>query len=238
MQARVTYSILHAKHAKSCRQIFKPELRHPRRSLYSSLLRASGFAMYSGSSSYLSGGNSARPGQPQYGQQSLSIPQGQQPQINSITSQPTGFGNVPTQQQYTSHLPQTQSQSFQSQPMQPQQQQQFTGFPSQNQQSLQQQPFQTGQVPQAHLPHKTGQTSAQIAQSFQGSAPPTPAAQPVAASNKIPKIRLSFLTAQDQAKFEQLFKSAVGDEQALDGANPDAVEGNCGGFLYWLTSNR
>ena len=34
---------------------------------------------------------------------------------------------------------------------------------------------------------------------------------------KIPKIRLSFLTAQDQAKFEQLFKSAVGDGQALDG---------------------
>ena len=34
---------------------------------------------------------------------------------------------------------------------------------------------------------------------------------------KIPKIRLSFLTATDQAKFEQLFKSAVGDGQALDG---------------------
>ena len=34
---------------------------------------------------------------------------------------------------------------------------------------------------------------------------------------KLPKIRLSFLTATDQAKFEQLFKSAVGDGQALDG---------------------
>ncbi len=34
---------------------------------------------------------------------------------------------------------------------------------------------------------------------------------------KIPKIRLSFLTATDQAKFEQLFKSAVGEGQALDG---------------------
>ena len=36
-------------------------------------------------------------------------------------------------------------------------------------------------------------------------------------ATKIPKIRLSFLTATDQAKFEQLFKSAVGDGQALGG---------------------
>lgn len=34
---------------------------------------------------------------------------------------------------------------------------------------------------------------------------------------KIPSIRLSFITAQDQAKFEQLFKSAVGDGQTLSG---------------------
>ncbi|KAI1134895.1 hypothetical protein F5Y05DRAFT_396828 [Hypoxylon sp. FL0543] len=33
------------------------------------------------------------------------------------------------------------------------------------------------------------------------------------AANKIPNIRLSFITAQDQAKFETLFKSAVGDGQ-------------------------
>lgn len=37
------------------------------------------------------------------------------------------------------------------------------------------------------------------------------------AGAKIPKIRLSFLTATDQAKFEQLFKSAAGGGQALDG---------------------
>ena len=195
--------------------------------------------MYSASSSYLSGGNSARPGQPQYGQQSFSnFPQGQQQQTNSITSQPTGFGNAPTQQQYASHLPPTQSQGLQSQPIQQQQQQQYTGFPPQNQQPLQQQQFQTGQVSQAQLPQKTGHTSSQIAQSFQGSAPPTLAAQPVAATTKIPKIRLSFLTAQDQAKFEQLFKSAVGDEQALDGTNPTAVEGSRRDFLISLTSNR
>ena len=185
--------------------------------------------MYSGSSSYLTGGNSARPGQPQYGQQSFSnFPQGQQQQPNSITSQPTGFGNAPPQQQYASHLPQNQSQGFQSQPIQ-QQQQQFTGFTPQNQQPLQQQQFPTGQAPQAQLSQKTGQTSSQIAQSFQGSAPPTPAAPHTAATTKIPKIRLSFLTAQDQAKFEQLFKSAVGDEQALDGTSPVAVGGSCKG---------
>jgi hypothetical protein len=34
---------------------------------------------------------------------------------------------------------------------------------------------------------------------------------------KIPNIRLSFITASDQAKFEQLFKSAVGTGQAMTG---------------------
>ena len=38
----------------------------------------------------------------------------------------------------------------------------------------------------------------------QGRRPPKP-------TNKIPNIRLSFITAQDQAKFETLFKSAVGE---------------------------
>lgn len=37
------------------------------------------------------------------------------------------------------------------------------------------------------------------------------------ASAKIPNIRLSFITAKDQAQFETLFKSAAGDEQALSG---------------------
>ena len=30
-------------------------------------------------------------------------------------------------------------------------------------------------------------------------------------------MRLSFITASDQTKFEQLFKSAVGDDQAMPG---------------------
>ena len=34
---------------------------------------------------------------------------------------------------------------------------------------------------------------------------------------KIPNIRLSFITVQDQTRFEQLFKSAVGEGQALSG---------------------
>lgn len=35
--------------------------------------------------------------------------------------------------------------------------------------------------------------------------------------NKIPNIRLTFITAQDQAKFETLFKSAVGEGMTMSG---------------------
>jgi hypothetical protein len=57
-----------------------------------------------------------------------------------------------------------------------------------------------------------------MANSFRASAPSSqpPSAAP-ATGNKIPNIRLSFITAQDQAKFEQLFKSATGGAQALTG---------------------
>lgn len=34
---------------------------------------------------------------------------------------------------------------------------------------------------------------------------------------KIPNIRLTFITAADQARFEQLFKAGVGDGQAVSG---------------------
>ena len=68
------------------------------------------------------------------------------------------------------------------------------------------------------MPQKTGQTSSEIAASFSSTPSATPPAPPMPTSGaKIPKIRLSFLTATDQAKFEQLFKSAVGGGQALDG---------------------
>ncbi len=166
--------------------------------------------MYSNSNSYLGGGNSARPGVPQYGQPSYSQ---QQQQPNGFAPQPTGFQGAPIQQQYTGLPSQGQQNVLQT----PQQQPQYTGYPPQNQSSQQQQ-FQAGQPPQQVAPHKTGQTSSQIAASFSSSsAQAAPAPQLSAPGAKIPKIRLSFLTATDQAKFEQLFKSAVGDGQALDG---------------------
>jgi hypothetical protein len=40
---------------------------------------------------------------------------------------------------------------------------------------------------------------------------------PIPPSSRIPSIRLSFITANDQAKFVQLFESAVGNEVALSG---------------------
>ena len=168
--------------------------------------------MYSNSNAYL-GGNSARPGPPQYGQSSFSQPIQQQQQPNAFAPQPTGFAGASLQQQYTGYPGQVPQQSFQA----PQQQPQYTGFPPQNQ-APQQQAFQTAQPPQPVTPQKTGQTSSQIAQSFAStSLQQAPAPKATASTTKIPKIRLSFLTATDQAKFEQLFKSAVGDEQALDG---------------------
>ena len=181
--------------------------------------------MYSTSNSYLGGGNSARPGPPQYGQSYSQQSQQQQngtQQLGYNAPQPTGFGAGQLQPQYTGYPGPGQQQSYQA----PQQQPQYTGYPQQNQQPSQnqlpqQQSLQTGQPSQHQVaPQKIGQTSSQIAQSFsstpvsQSSAPQT-----TASSTKIPKIRLSFLTATDQAKFEQLFKSAVMEEQALDGKN-------------------
>jgi actin cytoskeleton-regulatory complex protein PAN1 len=111
---------------------------------------------------------------------------------------------------------------FQTPPQQPQ----FTGYPAQHhpqqsaafqqpqlQPSLSQQPQ---QPPVAAL--RPQQTSSQIAQSFStASTTQPPAHTQNKQSSKIPNIRLSFITATDQAKFEQLFKSAVGNAQALDG---------------------
>ncbi|KAL9609666.1 MAG: hypothetical protein Q9167_005575, partial [Letrouitia subvulpina] len=156
--------------------------------------------MYSSSSSFLGSGNSGRPGGPQYAQTTFS----NQPQQHNSS----GLGGASQQPQMTGYPGHIQQQS-----------QQFTGYIPPNQQSgLQQQQFHTGQPP-PQVPLKTGQTSSQIAQSFQS---PQQNSQLVgqdlpAGATKIPKIRLSFLTATDQAKFEQLFKSAVGDGQALDG---------------------
>jgi hypothetical protein len=182
--------------------------------------------MFSGSNSYLGGANSGRPGhlQPQ--------PTGFQGQPSPFQSQqPTGFGQQqqqPLQQQYTGYpagglqpqvtgYPQNQQQYQGFQQPQPtgyqppqQQQPQQTGYPGQQQQN--------GAPPPAppQMPQPTGMTSNDIAASFRGTAQPSP--QPAASrGSKIPNMRLSFITAGDQAKFEQLFKSATGNEQALSG---------------------
>lgn len=138
-----------------------------------------------------------------------------------------GMGNMqPMQQQFTGYP--AQPQGFGQQ--QPQQlQSQFTGFPQQQafqQPTPQQQPFQTGQQPQQQQQHAppqpqrpqaTGMTSSAMADSFRGSSSSVPPPVPAKSGSKIPAVRLSFITAQDQAKFEQLFKSAVGDGTALSG---------------------
>lgn len=187
--------------------------------------------MFSGSNSYLGGANSGRPGhlQPQ--------PTGFQGQPSPFQSQqPTGFGQQqqqqqPLQQQYTG-FPAAGLQP-QATGYPPQNQQQFQGFqqpqPTGYQPAQQQQPQQTGypglqqqqqngaQPPAPpQVPQPTGMTSNDIAASFRGTAQPSP--QPAASrGNKIPNMRLSFITASDQAKFEQLFRSATGNEQALSG---------------------
>lgn len=154
--------------------------------------------MFSGSNSYLGGSNSSRPGgggapfgqhqQQQYG------PLQQQytgfPPAGALQPQATGF---PGQQ-----IPQSYSQSQYAGAFQQPQQPQPTGF---------------------QQPQPTGMTSNDVANSFRSSAAASSAPPPVSAKsgNKIPNIRLSFITAQDQSKFEQLFKSATGGDQALSG---------------------
>ncbi|KFX90351.1 hypothetical protein V490_06494 [Pseudogymnoascus sp. VKM F-3557] len=183
--------------------------------------------MFSGSNSYL-GGNAGRPtGPPQQQQQFNSYNQNQQPnsfpqQQNAQTGgfqmnpQPTGFQPQPTgfqqpaplQSQYTG-FPGSQPQYGQNQ-----QQQDFGAPPMPMQQPQQQQQQQQPQAPVQ--PQPTG--FSQMAASFQtGDSKPKGRRQPPAKSTKIPSIRLSFITAKDQAQFETLFKSAAGDDQALSG---------------------
>ncbi|OQE07204.1 hypothetical protein PENVUL_c014G07112 [Penicillium vulpinum] len=200
--------------------------------------------MYSSSNNFLGGGAGGRPGQapfmqqqqqPPYSQfsQGQQQPSMQQPQPTGFAQQPTGiapqqtgfagqpspFGNSQLQPQATG-FPAGQIQpQFTGFPgaatQQPQQQQaqsfqqQYTGFPPQNQA---QQPPPVPQIPTRF------KTSSDIANSFQGApgsgAPPQ---VPPKSGSKIPSIRLSFITAQDQARFEQLFKSAVSDSKTMDG---------------------
>jgi actin cytoskeleton-regulatory complex protein PAN1 len=188
--------------------------------------------MYSQSSSFMGGGSSARPAPGQFGQPQQSFnnfqQQQQQPQP-AFAPQPTGYGASSVQPQFTGYPGPGQQPSFQAPPQQPQ----VTGYPPQGQppqqqtfqQPPQQQPYPITQPQQTQQPQQSSvapirpqQTSSQIAQSFQST--PSASAAPVQGNKKskaIPNIRLSFITATDQAKFEQLFKSAVGDNKALDG---------------------
>lgn len=156
-------------------------------------------------------------GQPQYGQPPQQMPQPTGYGLPQLQAQYTGYPGVPQQQQQPPPIPQI--------PAQYQGQQAQTGFQAQQQpqQSFQAppQPLQQQQPPpaQPQRPQPTGLTSSQMANSFRASsssqAPQT--SRRKASTSRIPSIRLSFITASDQAKFEQLFKSAAGNGQALSG---------------------
>ncbi|KAJ5600027.1 hypothetical protein N7450_001094 [Penicillium hetheringtonii] len=182
--------------------------------------------------------------QPQYsqfpqGQQQQPMqpqPTGFAPQPTGFAGQPSPFGNAQLQPQPTGFPAgqqlQPQFTGYPGQPQQPQQPQptgfqqpQYTGFPPQNQTQTQSQPPvpPVPPLPQMQVAQPTGlpnrpKTSSEVANSFQdtGASGPPPQVPPKNGS-RIPSIRLSFITAQDQAKFEQLFKSAVTDSKTMDG---------------------
>lgn len=169
-----------------------------------------------------------------------SQPTGLAPHPTGFAGQPSPFGNSQLQPQSTGlpagqpqpqftgfpgQQPQQQPQQQQPQLQQPQSfQPQYTGYLPHNQPPSQPQPQPQPPPPQLQLPQTTAlpsrfKTSSDVANSFQdtGATGPPPQVPPKTGS-RIPSIRLSFITAQDQAKFEQLFKSAVSDSKTMDGA--------------------
>lgn len=156
---------------------------------------------------------------------------GMQPQLTGYPGFQQQQQPQPVQPQYTGYpvqngqhyQPPLQHQQFNaSQQPQPQQQSYQTGlqpFPPAQQQQQQFQSAPQGSPPAPRQqPQPTGLTSSQMADSFRSSpAQTTQPSAPPPSSSKIPNMRLSFITAEDQAKFEQLFKSAIGSEQAISG---------------------
>jgi hypothetical protein len=143
-----------------------------------------------------------------------------------MSYQQTGFPGQQAQQQqqqqqFQQQQPQFQQQQFQQPQFQQQPlQQQVTGY------SVNLQGFtgQQGIPPVPSIP--TGLTfsqspgeafSPQPQQQQAQQSQPTDQHKKSQSQTKIPTIRLSFITVSDQAKFEQLFKAAVGDGQALSG---------------------
>jgi len=178
--------------------------------------------------------------QPQYtgypGQQQQQLqpqPTGYPPQ-QQLQPQATGYPTQQFQHQPTGFQAQSQPMQAQATGYPGQQQQQLrpqpTGYPGQfggmQQQPIQQQPFQQVQqtgfpASQALKPQPTGMTSSQMADSFRSSPAPQQQQQPKPTSSataaKVPNIRLSFITAENQQQFKELFLSAVGKESALSG---------------------
>ena len=145
------------------------------------------------------GGPGGLPSQPLQ-QQYTGFPGPPQPQQSFQTGAPP-MPSIPPQFQQ-----QFQQQQQQSQPQQSLQPPQQSGFSSSPQQASG-----PSQPPAPMKPQATG--FHEMAASFHaGGAPKSqPRQSERTSTNKIPNIRLSFITAPDQAKFETLFKSAVGD---------------------------
>ncbi|KAI3337151.1 hypothetical protein HD806DRAFT_475843 [Xylariaceae sp. AK1471] len=134
----------------------------------------------------------------------------QQQSVQGLQPQYTGFpAQAPQQQSFQTGVPPVPQmpQQFQQQYNQQQQQQPQSSFLSPSNLP----PSSTTAPTPSINPQPTGFSA--MAASFRtgGTAEPQPAISQPRKSNKIPNIRLSFITAQDQAKFETLFKSAVGD---------------------------
>ncbi|KAI0005725.1 hypothetical protein F4779DRAFT_620947 [Xylariaceae sp. FL0662B] len=143
-----------------------------------------------------------------------------QPSSQGLQPQFTGFpGQAPPQQNYQTGIPPMPQipQQYQNQFNQQQQNQQL---PSQSSfSSSTTQPAPSAPAPAPTINAQPTGFSAMAASFKTGGAAGTqsPGRRAPKPANKIPNIRLSFITAQDQAKFETLFKSAVGDGMTMSG---------------------
>jgi len=151
--------------------------------------------------------------------QQTGYPGQQQQTLSAMPPQPTGYMSYqqtgfPGQQLQQQQFQPQQTPQFQQQQQMPMQYQ-ATGQPG----GLQGYPSQQRIPPVPQLPTGLSSFSPQPQQTF--SPPPQQQQQQqhkkTKSQAKIPTIRLSFITAADQAKFEQLFKAAVGEGQALSG---------------------
>ncbi|KAI1180425.1 hypothetical protein F4777DRAFT_315675 [Nemania sp. FL0916] len=143
----------------------------------------------------------------------MGMPQ-QQQSAQGLQPQYTGFpGQQPQQQGFQVGAPPVPQIPAQFQQLQQQQQQQPQQQPQSSLSPTNTAPSATVSMSAPSMkPQPTGFTA--MAASFRTGAAesqPSTARAPAKTSNKIPNIRLSFITAQDQAKFETLFKSAVGE---------------------------